>query len=119
MSPSPRATHRVAWTESAAQDLEEVARHIAADSPQNAARVLARLRDRAAALERFPERGRIVPEFARFGIAAYRELVARPFRIIYRVHGRDVYVLAALDGRRDVEELLFERMACRPPERER
>jgi toxin ParE1/3/4 len=109
----PKATHSIVWVDLAARDLEAIARFIAREAPMNARRVLGRLRRSAGALTRFPERGRVVPELAAHGIVTYRELVARPYRIIYRVQGRDAIVLAVLDGRRDIEDLLFERLACR------
>lgn len=112
----PRETHSVAWAELAVRDLEAIARFIACDSPSNARRVLERLETRAGDLARLPERGRVVPELARFGIVEYREVLVRPYRIIYRARGRNVYVLAVIDGRRDAEDLLFDRMACSPPE---
>jgi plasmid stabilization system protein ParE len=111
----PRRSHAVAWTDPAVRDLEAIARFIASDSPLNAGRVLARLRERARELSSLPERGRVVPELARFGIVVYREVIVRPYRIVYRVRDRSVHVLAVLDGRREIEDLLFERMACPPP----
>ena len=112
----PRTTHKVAWTESAALDLDAIVRFIATDAPLNALKVLSKIRGATDGLVRFPERGRVVPELAENGIVAYRELVVRPYRIVYRMHGRDVYILTVIDGRRDVEDLLLERLTCRPPE---
>jgi len=76
----------------------------------NAHRVLARLETRAAARESSPGRGRIVPELSHFGMRAWRELVVRPYRIVYRIEGDTVTVLAVFDGRRDLEDLLLERL---------
>jgi len=33
-----------------------------------------------------------------------------PYRLVYRVASRDVFVLALVDGRRDLEDILFERL---------
>lgn len=49
------------------------------------------------------------PELRKQGMSRYREVLARPFRIIYRVSGRDVHVLAIVDHRRDITQLLLER----------
>jgi toxin ParE1/3/4 len=40
----------------------------------------------------------------------YRELLASPYRIFYRVDGRAVHVYAVLDGRSDLSDLLLERL---------
>jgi plasmid stabilization system protein ParE len=52
----------------------------------------------------------VVPELARLGMRTWREIVARPYRLIYRIEGDTVNVLAVFDGRRDLEDLLFERL---------
>jgi plasmid stabilization system protein ParE len=100
----------VQWAEAAVRDLEGLVGYVAADSRINADRVLARLETRAAALESSPARGRIVPELSHFGMRAWRELVLRPYRIVYRIEGDTVTVLAVFDGRRDLEDLLLERL---------
>ena len=52
---------------------------------------------------------RIVPELHAEGIDAYRELLVGPYRIMFGLRGTDVVMLAAVDGRRDLGELLIER----------
>jgi toxin ParE1/3/4 len=91
-------------------DLEEIVSYIAADSPINAKNVLAKLRGQAESLEVTPLRGRVVPELAQFGIRTWRELFVKPYRIIYRIAEKRVYLLAVLDGRRDLEDVLLERL---------
>jgi len=101
---------RVLWAEEAVQDLEEIVSYIAADSPVNARSLLTKLRGRVDALDTSPMRGRVVPELARFGIRSWRELVVKPYRIVYRVAEAEVFVLAIFDGRRDLEDVLLERL---------
>ena len=48
------------------------------------------------------------------GVSAYRELVDGPYRGAFRVRGREVVLLAVLDGRRDLEELLVARLIDAP-----
>jgi toxin ParE1/3/4 len=72
--------------------------------------LLAGLRTRAESLARVPLRGRVVPELSWFGIRTYRELVVGPHRIAYRIVSKHVQVLAVLDGRRDLADLLLERL---------
>jgi len=110
----PRRRFRVQWAEVAARDLAEMLAFIAVDSASDAERVLLRIEARAAALESSPRRGRVVPELARFGMRAWRELVVRPYRVVYRIEGDTVTVLAVFDGRRDLEDLLLERLIRTP-----
>jgi plasmid stabilization system protein ParE len=106
----PRRRFRVEWAEVAVRDLEELATFIAVDSVLDAERVLRGIEKRAATLESSPARGRVVPELARFGMRTWRELVVRPYRLVYRIEGDRVTLLAVLDGRRDLEDLLLERL---------
>lgn len=62
-----------------------------------------------ASLDRLAGRGRIVPELRVRGISLYRELVRAPYRIVYRIAGDELWVLAVVDGRRDLDSLLYER----------
>lgn len=56
----------------------------------------------------------MVPEFACFGIRTWRELLVKPYRTVYRTAGRGVLVLAIFDGRRDLEDVLLERLLRSP-----
>jgi toxin ParE1/3/4 len=105
-----RRSFRVQWAEAAVRDLEELIGYIAADSPLNAERILDKLKRRAGTLESAPSRGRVVPELAHFGLRSWRELIVKPYRIIYRIDESTVNVLAVLDGRRELEDLLLERL---------
>jgi len=102
--------YRVVWAEAAARDLEEIILFVASDSPLAAERLLHKLARKAQSLGTSPLRGRIVPELLHFGIRRWRELVVRPYRLVYRVAGRMVVVLAVFDGRRDLQEILLERL---------
>ena len=105
-----KTSFRVPWTETASRDLNSLVGYIARDSPINAGKVLAQLQSKAESLTMTPERGRLVPEILRHGLAVWRELIVRPYRILYRIEGQTVYVLADLDSRRDLEDLLLERL---------
>ena len=109
-----RRRFRVRWAEVAVRDLEELVGYIAVDSEPDATRVLERIEARAAALESSPARGRVVPELAHFGMRTWRELVVRPYRLVYRIEGDTVTVLAVFDGRRDLEDVLLERLVRTP-----
>src|SRR5262245_35441321 len=101
---------RVMWTESASADPEDIIRFIAKDSLVNARKVYKRLHQRAASLRTFPGRGHIVPELLEVQITDYVELAVQPYRIIYRIQKPDVFVVAVLDARRDLREILAERL---------
>ena len=94
----------------ARRDLEAIVDFIAEDSIENALDVLDRLEERAESLEVAAERGRVVPELRAVDVHQYRELIERPWRIVYRIEADRVLVLAVLDGRRDLRSLLLKRL---------
>lgn len=57
-----------------------------------------------------PHRGAYPKELLATGIRAYREIFFKPYRIVYRVMGNNVYVLMITDGRRDMQTLLQRRL---------
>ena len=102
--------YEVAWSETAERDLIAIMEYIADDSPSRAYEVFKDLTKRASTLTTFPERGRIVPELQRQGITQYHESIIPPWRVIYRVSEKRVYVLAVLDSRRSLEDILLQRL---------
>ena len=107
MAKSNRFT--VKWASIARADLSAIIEHVAQDDRAAALSVLTRIERAASALVRMPLRGRIVPELAAIDIRTYGEIIVSPWRIVYRVSGNTVFVLAVVDGRRNVEDLLLER----------
>ena len=61
-------------------------------------------------LAKHPRRGNYPKELLDIGIREYREIFFKPYRIIYRVMGNNVYVLVIADGRRDMQTLLQRRL---------
>jgi plasmid stabilization system protein ParE len=100
----------VLWTDTAIEDLGAIVDHIAADDVAAASAVLDRLQARAATLATLAARGRIVPELREIGITHYRELVERPWRLLYRMDAASVFVVAVLDSRRELDTVLLERL---------
>jgi toxin ParE1/3/4 len=100
----------VRWTLVAADDLDRTLTYLETENPSAASDVGERLYAAVESLETMPARGRVVPELARFSIADYRELIVRPYRIVYRITGAVVHVHGVLDGRRTLKPLLLERL---------
>lgn len=101
----------VRLTADALRDLEEIDDWISTHhSPANAGHVAANIEAAVAALARFPQRGRHPAELLALGIRDYRETFFKPYRIIYFVEGKRVYVSLIADGRRDMPALLGRRL---------
>ena len=101
----------VRLTADAARDLEEIYNYIAEnDASAKADYVLKRIEQVIDNLATFPERGSFPKELLRLGIREYRQNFFKPYRIIYRVRNKIVYVYMIADGRRDMQALLARRM---------
>ena len=98
-------------TDDAVRDLDELYDYIALhDAPQKANYVLDQIERVFSRLSKFPERGAHPKELLALGIREYREIYLKPYRIIYRVIDKNVYVLLVVDGRRDMQTLLQRRL---------
>ncbi|MCL6638466.1 MAG: type II toxin-antitoxin system RelE/ParE family toxin [Firmicutes bacterium] len=104
-----KGTYQVFWTQTARQDLKKIIEYIAADSEIQAKRVYLAIKQKADSLRQMPLQGRIVPELWYYNILTYRELIDPPWRIIYKTEENKVSVLAVIDGRRNVEDILLDR----------
>ena len=103
--------YEVYLTDAALRDLEEIDDYIvASDSPQKAEYVLGRIEQALLSLADMPKRGNYPKELAKLGIKEYREIFFKPYRIVYRVWDKKVYVYLIVDGRRDMQALLGRRL---------
>jgi toxin ParE1/3/4 len=98
-------------TNDAARDLEELYDYIALhDAPRKADYVLDQIEKAFSKLSEFPERGAYPKEILTLGIREYRQIFFKPYRILYRVMEKNLYVLLIVDGRRDMQSLLQRRL---------
>ena len=101
----------VLLTNDTARDLDEIYDYIALhDAPQKADYVLQQIERAFPRLSESPERGAYPKELLLLGIREYREVFFKPYRIIYRLMDKNVYVLLIGDGRRDMQSLLQRRL---------
>jgi toxin ParE1/3/4 len=102
---------RILLTDDAARDLSDIHAYIAAnDSPQAAEHVLAGIEKAVENLRALPDRGRYPAELASLGIRDYREILFKPYRILYRIFEANVTIYLIADGRRDLQTLLTLRL---------
>src|SRR5258707_15643457 len=102
--------YEVSLTKDAERDLEEIYLYIAEhDSRASADHVLDRL-VKATALKTSPDRGSYVNELRSLGISEYRQIFFKPYRVIYRVHSKQVIIYVITDGRHDMGSLLTRRL---------
>ena len=102
--------YKIEWAQVAENDLRDIIAYIAMDSPSSALAILRKIKQASSKLRKLPERGRVVPELLNQGILIYREIIVPPWRRIYRLSDKCVFVLSVLDSRRNVEDILLKRL---------
>lgn len=95
----------------AKQDLKDIFIYVAInDSLSSANKLLDAIENTCYKLEEYPERGHIPIELRPTGIKKYLEIHFKPYRIIYEIDKSIIYIHSVLDGRRNIQEILSERL---------
>lgn len=79
--------------------LKAIHEYAAQNSKIYADRLIDRLTRRSEQIGSFPRSGRMVPEYRREDI---REVIERPYRILYRIKEDQIYVLAVLHSAQQI-----------------
>jgi toxin ParE1/3/4 len=86
---------KVRFTPSGRADFLRVVSFIRRDDRAAALRFRRRAERVLRRLERYPESGRLIPEFPDL---PYREVIVSPFRFFYRIKGNTVWIVAVWHG---------------------
>ena len=100
----------VIWATPAAEDLQDIVDYLIEESASAAEKFLDRIEQTVGKLAKHGKTGRVVPELSKHNITRYREVVVSPWRVFYRTDGKQVYILAVIDGRRNIEDILLRRL---------
>jgi toxin ParE1/3/4 len=95
---------RLAFTDTAEQELEAIGDYIALDNPVRALSFIRELRKDCALLSAMPERN---PLLARYRASGIRRRIYGRYLIFYRVEAETVQILHILHGAMDYEAILF------------
>ena len=93
----------VTWSPAALDDVDAIAEFIAHDSPAYASAIVDRIVDASRKLRDFPKASRVVPELADPDI---RERFVYSYRLIFRITGNTVLIVAVIHGKRLLEPLI-------------
>ncbi len=102
---------RISYSEAAEHDLYSIHLYVEArDSLKQADILLEGISQTIFSLKNMPERGHCPQELELIGVRDFRETHFKSFRIIYSLHEDEVVVHCVLDGRRDMQTLLQQRL---------
>lgn len=103
--------YRVNLLKNAEDDLFEIYKYVFFnDSEENAENLFAKLYKKCSQLREHPYRGHVPPELVLLEINEFLEIHYKSYRIIYQIIKNEVFVHCALDGRRDIQNILQERL---------
>jgi len=103
--------YKVNLSFSAENDLYEIYKYVFLnDSAVKAEKLYSKLYAKCIALQEYPHRGHIPSELSLLGIDDFLEIIYKPYRIIYQIIKKVVFIHCILDGRRDMQKLLQERL---------
>ncbi len=103
--------YRVIIDPQSKQDLKQIFIYVEMnDNIESANNLLNALEALCYKLEKYPERGHIPLELIPTGIKKYLEIHYKPYLIIYEIDKDVIYIHSVLDGRRNIQELLSERI---------
>jgi toxin ParE1/3/4 len=98
-------------TKDAEEDIFEICNYVALnESIEKAEYLFENLKSTCLSLGTFPDRGHLPPELERINIKEYSEIHFKPYRIIYQLKQKKVFIHCILDGRRHLQEILQERI---------
>ena len=103
--------YQVLLVAEAEEDVFDIYRYVLrTDGRDRADHVLQKLQDTCESLTEMPRRGHNPPELEHVGLQGFREVHFKPYRVIYQIVGRKVYIHCVLDGRRAIQEVLERRL---------
>jgi toxin ParE1/3/4 len=101
----------IEWAPSARGDLDTILEYIATrDCVEAAGEVHDKLLHRIESLATYPARCRIPPELKEVGIVEFRELIMAPYSVFFRIRQGTVGIVGIWDRRRNLQDLLLERV---------
>ncbi len=102
---------KIVWSQDASDDLLDIVIYIKEKSGKNiATEIYERVIKHVEKIEDFPEIGRSVPELMAIGVIDIKEIIETPWRIMYRITLNEIQIISVIDGRRNVEEVLYRKV---------
>jgi toxin ParE1/3/4 len=103
--------YEVFITIDAEEDIFSIYNYILKNDSENSANyIFQKLKETCLSLISFPDRGHTLPELERINVYNYKEIHFKPYRLIYQIVDNKVYIHCVFDGRRELQEVLENRL---------
>ena len=97
-------------SELAEKDINEIITYYISINTEYAKKLYGRIKGKILELSLLPEKGRIPPELEKNGIHDFKEIIEGNYRIVYSIHEKTVHILAIVDSRRNLDEILVNKV---------
>ena len=97
-------------TQGAEKDLNEIIDFIAENDPRTTLTIMERIQRKIETLDHFPYRGSYVPELLAKNIMDFRQITEHPWKIYYKIIENKVFVMAIIDSRRNLKDILINKL---------
>ena len=95
----------IIWTETALQELNDIAEYIALDNISAARKLVEKVFNQVDRLKNFPKSGRNPPDLPN---SVYREIIVTPCRIFYREEANKVLIIFVMREERQLRSYMLE-----------
>lgn len=95
---------QIKWAEPALNNFDEIAEYISLDKPSAAKNLVQEVFKAVKSLKKIPQSGRIPPELPK---SDYRELIAGPCRVFYRIEKNEFFILYVMRSEREIRKFLL------------
>jgi toxin ParE1/3/4 len=103
--------YKIVWSNDAGDELIEIISYYRERTGNNIAKnIHTRIKTKVKKLLDGPKMGTIVPLIKELGITNYRQIIENPWIIYYRIENQLIYIVSIIDGRRNLEEILYKKV---------
>ena len=102
---------KIIWSEDAGNELAEIISYIKRNSGKiNAKNIHKKITDKVNEASNNAEGRRIAPLLKEFGIIDIHQINVNPWAIYYRVENNTMKIISIIDMRRNLEEILYQKI---------
>ncbi|MDR1804583.1 MAG: type II toxin-antitoxin system RelE/ParE family toxin [Treponema sp.] len=103
--------HEIIWSKDAGDELAEIISYIKYNTGKmTAEKIYKKIINKVNQISENPEGRRIAPLLKEFGINYIHQLNVSPWIIFYKVVNKKMEIISIIDGRRNLEEILYRKM---------
>jgi toxin ParE1/3/4 len=103
--------YKINWSKDAGEEFIEIISWYKNNAGKNAAqKIYAKIDSRIKELKDMPGIGKPVQILKDIGVNNYRQIVQDHWIIYYKVEGENINIISVIDGRRNLEEILYKKI---------